>query len=50
MDPDTDGIKVLDIDYVDTYKAMEKLVESGKTKSIGKCSSSFSLHSTLSDG
>ncbi|KAH0548404.1 hypothetical protein GP486_007956 [Trichoglossum hirsutum] len=28
-------IKLADIDYVDTYKAMEKLLETGKTKAIG---------------
>ncbi|KAI9864806.1 MAG: hypothetical protein M1813_002576 [Trichoglossum hirsutum] len=33
---DSDGkIKGADIDYVDTYRAMEKLLESGKTKAIG---------------
>lgn len=34
---DSDGniIPDLSVDYVDTYKAMEKLVKSGKTKAIG---------------
>lgn len=34
--PKKDGKMVTaDIDYVDTYKAMEKLLETGKTKAIG---------------
>lgn len=28
-------LKLADVDYVDTYKAMEKLLKSGKTKAIG---------------
>ena len=35
MDPKSSTPKVLDIDYLDTYKAMEKLVQAGKAKSIG---------------
>jgi alcohol dehydrogenase (NADP+) len=34
--PKKDGkIVTADIDYVDTYKAMEKLLKTGKTKAIG---------------
>jgi len=34
--PKVDGkMQVADIDYVDTYKAMEKLLKTGKTKAIG---------------
>jgi alcohol dehydrogenase (NADP+) len=36
MMPKVDGkMQIADIDYVDTYKAMEKLLETGKTKAIG---------------
>lgn len=34
--PKVDGkLQTADIDYVDTYKAMEKLLKTGKTKAIG---------------
>ena len=34
--PKVDGkMQTADIDYVDTYKAMEKLLKTGKTKAIG---------------
>ncbi|KAF3481480.1 aldehyde reductase [Arthroderma uncinatum] len=32
---DAGKMKKADIDYVDTYKAMEKLIDAGKTKAIG---------------
>jgi len=36
MMPKVDGkMQTADIDYVDTYKAMEKLLKTGKTKAIG---------------
>jgi alcohol dehydrogenase (NADP+) len=43
MMPKVDGkMQTADIDYVDTYKAMEKLLKTGKTKAIGISNFSYS--------
>ncbi|TXT04170.1 uncharacterized protein COLE_07867 [Cutaneotrichosporon oleaginosum] len=35
MDPDTEEIKVVDVDYVETWKAMEACVNAGLARNIG---------------